>query len=261
MNYNTIKGLFTQLFPKSFQNSLTPFIRLVLRIYYKGSKYVCPVENHTYRAFIRHKYIDHIELLSPYSGVMARQRNLWLLLEKEVSFDQKLAVLQFSPNKFFEHQIKKKTDWNYFSTDFETPDSDLNLDITHIDLEDESQDIIICYHVLEHIPDDSLAMKELYRILKKDGLAYLQVPFTENETLEKEEYNTPELRLKYYWQQDHVRLYGREDFIKRLSHVGFKVVELKTSTVFTEVQISTYGLKRSERVFVCRKTRDCDKSK
>jgi ubiquinone/menaquinone biosynthesis C-methylase UbiE len=42
--------------------------------------------------------------------------------------------------------------------------------------EDNQYDVILCNHVLEHIPDDTKAMQELYRVLKPGGMAILQIP-------------------------------------------------------------------------------------
>ena len=91
------------------------------------------------------------------------------------------------------------------------------VDITDITYEDNYFDVIICNHVLEHITDDRKAIKELYRVLNSSGIAILNVPIKKslNMTMEKAEYNTPELREKYYGQADHVRFYGN-DYIQRL---------------------------------------------
>ena len=46
-----------------------------------------------------------------------------------------------------------------------------------------SFDLIICNHVLEHVLRDDLAISEIYRVLKKNGMAFLMVPV--DNTLEK----------------------------------------------------------------------------
>jgi ubiquinone/menaquinone biosynthesis C-methylase UbiE len=42
-------------------------------------------------------------------------------------------------------------------------------DICDLPFEDNQYDVILCNHVLEHIPDDTKAMQELYRVLKPGG--------------------------------------------------------------------------------------------
>ena len=46
--------------------------------------------------------------------------------------------------------------------------------------ENNSFDFILCNHVLEHVYDDELAIIELRRVLKKNGMAILQVPLNLN---------------------------------------------------------------------------------
>ena len=126
------------------------------------------------------------------------------------------------------------------------------VDITNITFDDNSFDLIMCTHVLEHIPDDRKAMRELYRVLKKGGLAFLNVPlFNRAKTLENPEYNTPELRLKYYGQADHVRAYG-QDYPQRLSAAGFNIQRITFENV-DEKTVRRYGLDRNEKIFLCRK--------
>ena len=53
---------------------------------------------------------------------------------------------------------------------------------------DNTFDLIICNHVLEHVPNDMLGMKELNRVLKKGGYAILQVPISANSLKTFEDY-------------------------------------------------------------------------
>jgi SAM-dependent methyltransferase len=99
---------------------------------------------------------------------------------------------------------------------------DMQADITALPFADEKFDVIICSHVLEHVEDDTKALSELHRVLKVDGWVLLQTPFDEwrANTLKHVAINTPELRKKHYWQEDHVRLYGR-DIFQRMLESGF----------------------------------------
>ena len=104
----------------------------------------------------------------------------------------------------------------------------VKMDVTDIHYPENSFDVIICNHVLEHIPDDRKAMNELFRVLKPGGQAILQVPIslTLEKTFEDSTIITPEEREKVFGQKDHVRIYG-SDYIKRLKAAGFKVKEYK----------------------------------
>ena len=94
---------------------------------------------------------------------------------------------------------------------------------------DRSVDIILCSHVLEHIPEDRKAMAEIRRVLKPDGFAILLVPLVigVDETHEDPSFDTDEaLRWKYFGMGDHVRQYGKRDFIKRLETAGLQIEQL-----------------------------------
>ena len=114
-------------------------------------------------------------------------------------------------------------------------------------------DVIICNHVMEHIPDEHKALSEMYRVLKKGGVAVINVPLDESraQTFENPEYNTPELRLKYFGQHDHVRIYGR-DYAERLGKV-FKVEIAKPNEKLTEKQLSDCGVWSGDTLYLCRK--------
>ena len=58
--------------------------------------------------------------------------------------------------------------------------ADIIGDITKLNFKNNTFDLIICNHVLEHIIDDRTAMNEIYRVLKKDGIGILQVPIDKN---------------------------------------------------------------------------------
>ena len=116
-------------------------------------------------------------------------------------------------------------------------------DITALSFQDQTFDMIICIHVLEHIEDDWSAMKELLRVLKSDGCAILDVPidYTREETYEDFPIRSPEERTKAFWQGDHVRLYGR-DFSKRLVDTGVAVTEDRQSGHLDEDLLRVHGL-------------------
>lgn len=52
----------------------------------------------------------------------------------------------------------------------------INASLTELPFKDESFDIICAFDVIEHIENDTLAVYEIQRVLKKDGLFFLTVP-------------------------------------------------------------------------------------
>ena len=100
---------------------------------------------------------------------------------------------------------------------------DVRLDITDMNFEDNFFDVIICNHVLEYVQDDRKAMSELFRVLRPEGFAILQVPISRNakEIFEDFSITSPEEREKYFGQKDHVRVYGK-NYKNRLENISFK---------------------------------------
>ena len=98
-------------------------------------------------------------------------------------------------------------------------------DITRLGFDDEQFDVIICAHVLEHIPDDRKAMGELARVLRPGGAALLQVPYADDGRLTDEDAATLDAkeRIVRFGQDDHVRLYALDDYVQRLKEAGFIV--------------------------------------
>lgn len=127
------------------------------------------------------------------------------------------------------------------------------MDLTDLKLDNESKTLIFCSHVLEHIPDDTQAMSEMYRVLKHGGLAIIQVPIWRQETYEDFSISTKEGRLKAFFQEDHVRLYGL-DLKERLESVGFNVcIEDINSLDSDIVKYHALDFISTKEVFICRK--------
>ena len=120
--------------------------------------------------------------------------------------------------------------------------------------ESNSVDVVLCSHVLEHIPEDNKAMSEFYRVIKNDGWAILQVPvdYTRAETYEDFSITDPGDREKAFGQHDHVRWYGR-DYKNRLANVGFTVTEDDYVKSFSTEELFKFGLMSSELIYHCGK--------
>lgn len=133
-------------------------------------------------------------------------------------------VLHFAPERSVAPLLDVR-DADYVSADIDDPRADLNFDILDIPLPADSVDVIVCSHVLEHVPDDRRATRELVRVLRPGGVALVLVPQdpARDETYEDQSITSPEDRLAAFWQADHLRLYGI-DVAKRLEEDGFTVL-------------------------------------
>lgn len=98
-------------------------------------------------------------------------------------------------------------------------------DATQLPFPNDSFQVVIGNHIMEHIPNDRLAMRELYRVLEPGGLAVLQVPFSESlpHTLEDPTIRDPKQQSALFGQKDHVRIYALTDYMNRLREAGFQV--------------------------------------
>ena len=139
-----------------------------------------------------------------------------------------MSVLHIAPEKVLGEALAKGQLEEYISGDLDSPRAMVKLDVTDLKFPDGSFDCVICNHVLEHVPNDRQAMRELFRVLKPQGFAVLQVPIALSQpaTVEDLETASPEDRELRFGQADHVRLYGT-DYVDRLDSVGFDVEEIK----------------------------------
>ena len=123
----------------------------------------------------------------------------------------------------------------------------MKADICALPFKDNSFDIILCNHVLEHIPNDRKAISELYRVLKPSGWGIFQIPQDLNRevTYEDDSITDKKERAKIFGQYDHVRIYGR-DYFDKLSSVGFKVEEVDYTSTLSENDINRDRLAKGE---------------
>lgn len=225
--------------PASWLRRNEAFLRALVAWRYQGDRFECNICGFQLDRFI---YLKNGERLCPNCGSLPRTRRLWSLIRGQVEGQK---VLHFSPPSSLRRRIEQVEQVNYITSDYEDEfEADRRYDITDIAEADNTYDLILCYHVLEHIPEDQRAMQELYRILKKGGTCYIQTPFKEGAIYENPEITTPEERLKHFGQEDHVRVYSVEGLKSRLEKVGFQV-DVKH---FEESSENRMGYKEQETV-------------
>ena len=240
------------LIPRKYLIRISIFLRPILKIYFKGSKYTDPIDNSKYRKFLPYGYGKNIRknALCPGTLSLERHRLLWLFLERNTTFfNDKLKVLHFAPEQPFYKKFKSIKNWNYITCDLNSPLADIKADICKLPFKKFEFDLIICNHVLEHIDNDFKAMEEIYRVLKKNGIGILQVPIDESLsiTFEDKTIIDPKIKSELFGQYDHVRKYGK-DFYDRLKSVGFKVKKIDVQKNLSEKEIKEYSLPKYEKI-------------
>jgi SAM-dependent methyltransferase len=162
----------------------------------------------------------------PACGSLERHRTLWLYLRERTSLlSEPQAVLHFAPELAIERHLRLRPNLAYTAADLHPSRRDIvRADITATPFADGAFDVVLCNHVLEHVPDDRAAISELFRILTPGGRVICQHPIDEERATTYEDASVidPRDRKRIFGQEDHVRIYGR-DFRERLASAGFEV--------------------------------------
>lgn len=244
--YKKIKNVLKTLISRKLLYKYEYFFRFFYYLCFIGNKFKCNVCNKKLRKFVK---LSDNDKLCPYCGSISRNRRLWDILENNY-LTENIKILDFSPSRNLFRLLKKKYSDNYVSTDLSGNFfSDKKYDITKIETEDEYFDLIICYHILEHIENDIAAIKELYRVLKKNGTCLIQTPFKTGEIYENDAIKSKNERLIHFGQEDHVRIYSLESLINRLLACNFQTKSL----IFSENCNNKNGFNTDETILVCKK--------
>lgn len=234
------------------------WVRPVIAWWLKGTTYTDPIDGRSFKKFLPYGYgTQRPNALSPSTLSLERHRLLWLYLKNDTYIFENtkhLKVLHVAPEQCFLDIFRKQAHWKYTTTDLESPIADVKADICDLPFKDGEFDLVFCNHVLEHIPDDTKAMHELYRVLKPGGMGIFQVPqeMDRAHTFEDDSITDPVERAKIFGQYDHVRVYGR-DYFDKLRSIGFEVTEIDYTKKIAPELVERYALMRGEILPVCTK--------
>ena len=226
----------------------------------------CPCCGMKYKAFVEAGFLntgkfnlsryEHTkkDVLCPVCKSLPRHRILASWCEEHKEQLRSSSILYFAP-EYSMALWMRRNGITYTTADlFKT--ADLKLDIQATGLPDESYDVIIANHVLEHVDDFRVALKEVRRILKPAGLFICSFPMDPKieELLDEDpEVDTDKERIERFGQSDHKRVFGmRADEL--LAEAGFEVEIIKGED-FPEEILPVIGPADYDmnRLFCCRK--------
>ena len=175
----------------------------------------------------------------PSCNSRSRHRGLFFLYEEILLKQKKKRILHFAPEKFLSKIIMKHSSHKYETTDLHMKNVDFTKeDIQKLKFKDNTYDIILNNHVLEHVSDDQKALKEIIRILKPNGVGIITIPvdWNKNKTIIFDNLDN----------NGHFRHYGI-DILNRLNKIFSKVFVKKLYSY----QGKKYAIKKDEVAFIC----------
>jgi SAM-dependent methyltransferase len=227
---------------------------MVRRCKHFGFARECPCCGARVRSFQPFGLVKRLEAQCPVCKCLERHRLIYLYFTQRTDlFDGHLKrMLHVAPEPQLARLFQRARYIDYLTADLSSPRAMVKMDIARIEYPAGIFDVIYCSHVLEHVPNDRQAMRELYRVLKLDGWAILQVPITAATTIEDPSVTDPRERERLFGQHDHVRRYG-PDYADRLRSAGFSVVAVEFASRIPAQLARRYGIQPSEIIYFCRK--------
>jgi SAM-dependent methyltransferase len=238
--------------PGALQGPAEALFFLLLRRSHAGTGVVCPCCDQSFRDFADQPWPG----ICPGCGSLPRHRLMWLYLRDELDekASRQIKLLHVAPENCLATKLRRLDHVNYLGIDLKPGRATSAMDVTGLDFPDNSFDVIVCSHVLEHVEDDRKAMAEMFRVLRPGGWSILQSPLDLNrsETFEDATVVDSKRREQLFGQFDHVRAYGR-DYVARLEAAGFSVSFSDYLVCFDENELQRLGLDSHDPLCICRK--------
>ncbi len=230
-----------------------------LGIFYAGDKVQCPVCRRKYGKFLPYGRGTSARdnALCPGCLSLERHRLMYLFMERKTNFftGSGLKVLHVAPEYCFIDRFEKLPNIGYLTADIESPLAKIKMDIHNIPFENDVFDVVICNHVMEHVDDYVKATSELYRVLKPGGWGLIQSPQNLNlaHTYEDRTITDPREREKHFFQDDHLRIFGR-DYGRELERGGFIVRDDRfVMDELSAEEVARFSLPEREIIYFCTK--------
>ena len=200
-------------FLESYLPNFIEMFKKIRYLLYKGKSKYCPCCGGYFRKFLPTGAKYRSSAQCPRCRSLERHRLILLYLKYKTNFFTKsLKVLYVAPKEILQTIFKKMSNLDFVSIDLDSPLAMIKMDITNLQFEDNFFNVILCSHVLEHIKEDLVAMKELFRVLKPNGWAIIQAPIDYNrkKTFEDPNVILPKDRRCLFGEENHFRIYGQD---------------------------------------------------
>lgn len=261
-----LKKIIKKIVPKSVLNLYASYLRYNEIRQNRGSVYFCPICKKSFNQLNQFGDPPRKNAMCFKCHSLERHRLLYWFLETKINLFtsvKNISLLHFAPEVFLFNKITSTPGITYHPVDYDPAIyhkkglTEVNFtDITNIPHSGNTFDLIICNHVLEHIPDDAKAISEIYRVLKPGGQALLMIPidFKRKKTYEDFSITSMEDRKIHFGQEDHVRWYAM-DFVERLKDAGFLVQFEDEAIGLTSALRKKMAIPDVEILFVCTKNK------
>lgn len=210
------------LVPRRFQHALTKAAFRAVGLALRGDSVECPCCGARFRRFVRYP-----SLYCPRCGSYERHRAFCLYLQERGDlFARPVRLLHVAPEEALERHLRGRPGVEYVSIDLEYPLAMRRMDVTRMDFEDGSFDVVLCLHMLNEVPDEAQALRELARVTAPGGETFVQLPLE----------------------------FQRPDLADALTGAGFDTVdELRPTKRLAPELVERYGLIPAELLYACRK--------
>ena len=205
-----------------------------------GDRVHCPVCGWSGVGFAASHKPRRMNRICPSCASSERDRALELWLDRR-PVRPGAKVLEVAPLGLLA-PTARRLGYDHGSMDLSSPRADVLADLCALPFPDASFDVVVCFHVLEHVPDDLDAVAQIARVLHPGGQAVISVPWRSDLAVtEQDPSASPEERQRRFGQRDHVRNYGR-DTTERFRAGGLAVEERPWHALFTEDQFRRHAL-------------------
>ncbi len=243
----SLDSLTRRIVPLRYRSHLRPLYRQLRSWFYYGTAVHCLCCGRKARTFAPSSVQQSVKC--PFCGSVPRHRLLAYYFRRRTL--PGTTVLHIAPEPCL-GSLLASLGFRVITADLAQRGVQVRLDVTRLPFGEASFDGVICNHVLEHVPDDVSALREICRVLRPGGWAVLNVPIQHQRTVTYEDWSltTPEERLRAFGFGEHVRIYGR-DYQQRCENAGLRTDFIYPAAELSEAERRQLGINAKTELHLC----------